>query len=103
MNKSYSSTYSDSNQSSEMPRLCYNKDSNEFIAFKVELKADKFKIKIPDEEEKPASINRPNQPILDTCILFKLSFPLIAYYQGKNFNLLKSIISEIFSVTFCLL
>lgn len=116
------------NNVDQLPRLVYYSDSDEFIAFKVELKADKVEMKSPHSSEQPntnsskyssSSSTGSNlslggaQPAIqvanqspsenthnsertnhESCILFKLSFPTIAYYQQIDNFTERSFISE---------
>lgn len=86
-----------------MPRLKYMHESNEFIAFRVDLKADKVELKIGDLDEKSKNhvIQNPHQTKhhheqlnLETCILFKLTFPTIAYFQDIDNYTERSFITE---------
>ncbi|CAF0706713.1 unnamed protein product [Brachionus calyciflorus] len=90
-----------------MPKLIYNCESNEFIAFRVELKADKVELKSCDLDEKSnkntiiQNPHKQNKLIqqqehfnLETCILFKLSYPSIAYYKDIDNYTERSFISE---------
>jgi hypothetical protein len=70
-------------------------NSSEYIAFRVELKANKIEMKTFENttSEKTKSNNSSNsnnsmtsniyQQQLESCIMFNLTFPTIAYYQGK--------------------
>ena len=99
------------------PQFIFHSDLNEYIAFRVDLKADKLELKTLEEGEKLTStthrtssnnnnnsssndsqssnnnINNNNKTSnLETCIMLKLSFPTIAYCKGMfekfNFNLI---------------
>ncbi|RNA12059.1 hypothetical protein BpHYR1_037272, partial [Brachionus plicatilis] len=91
------------NSNDLIPRLTYIHESNEYIAFRVELKADKVELKISDFDEKSKThlIQNPHQSKhhqeqfnLETCILFKLTFPTIAYFQDIDNYTERSFITE---------
>lgn len=83
------STLNSTNQLHDsLPRLVYFSDQHEYIAFRVQLKADKLELKTLESNEDKVNSNahsKANQNEhfnLEACIMFKLSFPTIAYYKG---------------------
>ena len=81
-----------------MPRLIMHCDSSEYIAFRVELKANKVELKTLNDgyashhknnmSDKSTSNSSHSENInLEACIMFNLSFPTIAYYlKSEMFN-----------------
>lgn len=103
INTDSQSSFNAANSTELMPRLTYIHDSNEYIAFRVELKADKVELKINDVDEKSkthviqnphGNKNHHEQFNLETCILFKLTFPRIAYFQDIDNYTERSFITE---------
>lgn len=103
INTDSQSSFNAPNSTELMPRLTYIHDSNEYIAFRVELKADKVELKINDADEKSKThlIQNPHETKnnheqfnLETCILFKLTFPTIAYFQDIDNYTERSFITE---------
>jgi PAS domain S-box-containing protein len=96
-----------SDQSSEV-MLKFKCDADEFIAFKVELKADKVEFKTRegnfqnmDEEDQNlktrlnhSSKRNEKSSNIETCIFLKLSTPIIAYHQELDHYTERSFITE---------
>jgi hypothetical protein len=76
------------------PRLIMHSDSNEYVAFRVELKANKIELKRQENNSYKSVIskttttnsNQSNQENvnMEACIMLSLSYPTISYFDSDD-------------------
>lgn len=93
------------NRDNLMPRLVHSTESGEeYVAFRVELRANKIELKTMQSVSGSSGSNRSStdkssshsnsENVIEDCIMFNLTFPSIAYYQKVSMFTERSFISQ---------